>query len=200
MSDFTDRYKELVILQYYNSPKAQAEINLYAEEFENTFDFLNDFVNQFDIDKAYGDRLDLIGKIVGVSRVLENGIARYFFGFQGATNALGYGQGRWRGDNDSSFTPTELTDGEYRFVIKAKILKNTFSACIESNEYRRGMQETVALMFSNKAYVVDNLDMTMTLNIDDDYPNNDVDLLNNNGLIPRPQGVKIIINYITPPT
>ena len=36
----------------------------------------------------------------------------------------------------------------------------------------------------------------MTLNIDDDYPSDDVDLLVNAGLLPNPMGVEFIINYV----
>lgn len=195
MSDFTDIYKEYLILQYYNKPKATAEMQLYAEEFESVFNFLNSFLTEFDLDLATGDRLDLIGKIVGINRVVEGGITKYYFGFSGAVGALGYGEGRWRGDSDALATPSELDDGQYRLFIKAKASKNNADARVVSDE-RVGMQDEISNLFDKRAYVVDNQDMTMTINIDDDYPSTDVDLIVNAGLLPNPQGVSFIINYI----
>ncbi len=195
MSEFTDIYKEYIILQYYSKSKATAEMELYASEFENVFDFLNDFVNQFDIDKATGDRLDLIGKIVGVSRIVEGGVVKYYFGFSGAVGALAYGEGRYRGANDDTTANSTLDDGTYRVFIKAKVAKNNVAAVSVSDE-RTGIQETVSQLFGNKGYIVDNLDMTMTLNLDNSVPSTDVDLIVNAGLLPNPQGVGFIINYI----
>ena len=48
MSDFTDIYKELVILQYYQKEKAQGEIKVYSDEFENVYSFLNEFCTSSD--------------------------------------------------------------------------------------------------------------------------------------------------------
>jgi len=195
MSDFTDLYKEYLILQYYNKPKAVAEIQVYSEEFENNFNFLNDFFTEFDLDQATGDRLDLIGKIVGISRIVEEGVQKFYFGYAGAGNELAYDEGRYRGDSDVLATPTQLDDGQYRIFIKAKVTKNTSSSKVVSDE-RTGLQQSISDLFNKKAYVVDNLDMTMTINIDDDVPTSDVDLIVNAGLLPNPQGVSFIINYI----
>lgn len=195
MSDFTDIYKEYVILQYYNQPNAQAEIQLYSDEHENIYDFYNDFYTQFDLDQATGDRLDLIGKIVGLSRIIEGGIVKEYFGFGGATGALAYGQGRWRSESDTLTSPSELDDGQYRLFLKAKVIKNNSNAKMITDD-REGYNTQISRLFDKRAYAVDNLDMTITLNIDDDYPSGDVTLLQNSDLLPRPQGVSLIINYI----
>jgi len=195
MSDFSDIYKEYLILQYYNKPKASAEMALYTAEFENVFNFLNSFIDEFDVDKATGDRLDLIGKIVGVGRLVSGGVVHEFFGFFGAAGALAYGQGRYRGAGDSLVSGSTLNDGQYRIFIKAKIAKNTVHAVTVSSDFT-GIQETINDLFVQKAHVVDNLDMTMTINIDDDVPTGDVDLIVAAGLLPNPQGVEFIITYI----
>jgi len=196
MSDFTDIYKEYLILQYYDKPNATAEMESYISEFENVFNFLNSFLSEFDIDQASGDRLDKIGKIVGLMRVVEGGVPKKFFGFDGNAQSLAYGQGRWRKSGDTLADSSTMNDGQYRFAIKAKIAKNTVSAKVITDDGREGMQSIISRLFEKRAYVVDNLDMTMTLNIDDDYPSDDVDLLVNAGLLPNPQGVNFIINYI----
>ena len=196
MSDFTDIYKEFLILQYYDKPNAVAEIEAYSSEFENVFDFLKQFLQEFDIDQATGNRLDLIGKIVGVPRFIAGGIPKNFFGFQGDPQSLAYGEGRWRVLSDTLADSALMNDGQYRFAIKAKIAKNTVSAKVITDDDREGMQSIISRLFDKRAYVVDNLDMTMTLNIDDDYSSDDVDLLVNANLLPNPQGVRFIINYI----
>jgi len=167
MSDFTDVYKELIILQYYPKAKAQGEINLWSSEFENVYSFLNEFFNQFDLDVATGDRLDKIGKIVGISRIVEGGAAKKFFGYLGALNVLGYDDGRYFVEGDDLYTDSELTDGQYRLFIKAKITKNNVSAIMVDDE-RSGLQSAIQSLFNGEAYVIDNQDMSLNLYISSD--------------------------------
>jgi len=188
MSDFTDIYKELVILQYYQKDKAQAEIKLWSDEFENVYSFLNDFFNEFDLDNATGDRLDKIGKIVGISRIVEGGVPKNFFGYQGAANALAYGQGIYFVTGDDLYTDSELTDGQYRIFIRAKIAKNNASAVIVGDE-RDGLQDAIQSLFNGEAYVLDNQNMTLSLFISSSVPVNDLILIVKADLLPRPQGV-----------
>lgn len=68
MTDFTDVYVNLLIKQYYEKPNAVAEIAAQAATWETIRDVLADFENQFDLDQATGDQLDLIGKLVGLPR------------------------------------------------------------------------------------------------------------------------------------
>ena len=193
MSDFTDIYKELVALQYYSKEKAQGEIKVYSDEFENVYNFINDFFSEFDLDVATGDRLDKIGKIVGLSRIVEGGVAKSFFGYIGAPNVLGYGEGRYFVEGDDLYTDSELTDGQYRVFLKAKISKNNASAVIVSDE-RDGLQAAIQNLFNGEGYVTDNLDMTLTLYVSSYLPENDLILIIQAGLLPKPQGVRY--NYV----
>ena len=189
MSDFTDMYKELVILQYYSKEKAQAEIKLWSDEFENVYSFLNQFFTEFDLDQATGDRLDKIGKIVGQSRIVEGGVTKNFFGYQGASNALAYGAGRYFVEGDDLYTDSELTDGQYRAFIKAKVSKNNASAIITGNG-RDGLQDAIQLLFNGSGYVYDNQDMSLNLYIDDTFPTDDLILIIKANLLPKPQAVR----------
>ena len=65
MSTFIQEYAKLIVKQYYSKPKARAEIEFKIGEFEKLYNIINTFPDEFDIDLAYGDRLDKIGKIVG---------------------------------------------------------------------------------------------------------------------------------------
>jgi hypothetical protein len=67
---FESEYKDLLIKQYWEKPKAAAEIELQATTWKKVYEFLQSFETEFDLDEAYGDRLDIIGRIVGISRIL----------------------------------------------------------------------------------------------------------------------------------
>ena len=79
--DFIDEYVALLIMQYSDSPNAVAEIELLMRTWSKVYDFFISFFDEFDLDQAYGDRLDIIGKLVGVSRIVTDGIEKKYFGF-----------------------------------------------------------------------------------------------------------------------
>jgi len=189
MSEFTDIYKELVILQYYQKPKAQGEIKTYSDEFENVYSFLNDFFTEFDLDQATGDRLDKIGKIVGISRIVEGGVLKKYFGYDGGPNILPYDQGRYFSEGDELFTDSELDDGQYRIFIKAKVAKNNASAILVGDE-RDGLQDAIQLLFDGEAYVTDNQNMTLNLYVSSAVPDDDLILIIQADLLPKPQAVR----------
>jgi len=68
MSEFTDGYVDLLIKQYWDKPNARAEIAAQSATWETVRDVIADFGNVFDLDKATGDQLNIIGKIVGLPR------------------------------------------------------------------------------------------------------------------------------------
>lgn len=185
-----EEYLKFIIQQYYGKPNAMAEMTLITKEFEKVFNILNDFVNQFDLDKATGDRLDLIGKIVGISRIVEDGIPKEYFSFLGNPLGKGFGKGSFfRGTTDSGFSPTELNDNQYQFFIKAKIAKNISKAVMVSDD-KDSIQDAVTYLFDSNAYVIDNQDMTLTIYVDSIFNENEVKFLRSLNLLPKPQGVR----------
>lgn len=195
--DFIDQYLELLIIQYSDRPNAIAEIELLTGTWSTVFDFFNAFFAEFDLDLAYGDRLDKIGKLVGVTRIVEEGLVKKYFGFEGITNALTFGAGPFFSIvNDSGFTSTELNDTQFRFFIRSKISKNISSAYMV-NDDRRSLQQAIQFLFKNRAFVVDDKDMSLTIYVDESFPAEDLTLIQALDLIPRPQGVRIknIISY-----
>lgn len=201
MSTFIEQYRNLIIQQYYDRTKAPAEIDLYSSEFELIFNFISDFENQFDLDQATGDRLDLIGKIVGASRIVESAdpvIKEYFsFADNPDPNARTFGEAPFFDIvNDTQVTDTELDDVRYRFYLRAKISKNIAAALMESDD-QVSIQDIIQYLFNGKAFVVDNLDMSLTIYVDEDIPEEDIKLILDQDLIPKPQGVryKFVIKY-----
>lgn len=195
--DFIDQYRDLLIIQYSDKARAVAEVELLASTWSKIFDFFNAFFTEFDLDNAYGDRLDIIGKIVGVSRIVPEGVAKKYFGFSGITNALTFGEGKlFDLFRDSLYTSTQLNDEQYQFFIRAKIAKNITSAYLTSDD-RVSLQDTVQFLFKNAAFVVDNKDMSLTIYVDEAFRAEDLLLLEQLNLIPKPQGVgyKFIVEY-----
>lgn len=194
----SDDYANLLIMQYAGKPKAKAEIKAYAEEYERLYNFALSWFEELDIDKAWGHRLDLIGKIVGIDRIVEKGYAKKYFGFEGATNAKGFGKApMFNAVRDSAYSDTELSDEQFRFFIKSKIAKNITSAKMANDGDRLSLQETVQYLFEGLAYVDDNKNMTLTLYIDESYDEDDIRIIMQEGLLPSPQGVgyKFVNNY-----
>lgn len=194
---FVSDYRNLLIKQYWDKPKARAEIEFKAARYEKIFNWLNSFPIEFDLDNAYGDRLNIIGKIVGVSRIVPSVIPKLAFGFSDNSNSRGF-DSKFSPVADTSpfsskfspdYTDLVLDDPNYYLFIKAKIAKNFGSPyLVDINDI--SIQDAVNALFDGAAYVVDNYDMSMNLYVSPEY---DVFLLKGVmalNLLPKPQGVR----------
>lgn len=191
--EFLKQYTDLLITQYFNQPKAKAEIELIITNAMIQYLFLNSFKAEYDLTTAWGNRLDVLGKIVGVKRIVTDGILKTYFGFDGLENAEGFGQAPFYDlFKDSGYTDTELSDAQMRFYIHAKAIKNATSAYLTSDE-KISLQDAFLYLFDNKAYVTDNYSMSITLHIDDSVPIDDITLAIAQNLLPHPQGVRIFL-------
>lgn len=65
---FESEYRDLLIKQYWDKPNAKAEVAVLIDSWKKVFDFLGAFPAAFDVDEATGDRLDIIGRVVGIRR------------------------------------------------------------------------------------------------------------------------------------
>ena len=183
-------YEDLLIIQYSDKPKASAMVSAIVNRFKNTFDTLSMFETEFDLDTARGVQLDIIGKIVGISRNIENIIPKIFFGFDDNINAKGFGLAPFFTLDQSEYSDTQLTDSDYRFFIKMKIIKNTAKATM-SDDDNRNINTAILSMFDGYAYMVDNKDMTVTLYIENSPKAYLLPYAINLNLIPLPQSVGI---------
>lgn len=194
---FINEYLKLLIKQYYNKPKARAEISLLIGSYSKVYGLFNAFIDAYDVDKAIGHQLDVIGRIVGISRNVPSVIPKLFFGFEGDDSARGFADkfntliesAPFYDKFSNAYTDLQLDDNDYRFFIKAKIAKNSASAFIASDE-RVSIQDVIQILFNGEAYVIDNKDMTLTLHVP---PTINLDILRlvvNLNLLPKPQGVR----------
>jgi len=204
MGLFTDEYKKLLIVQYSDKPKALATIESLLAPLEDIYDNMFLLEDAFDLDKALGVQLDVIGKIVGISREVPFVVPKNFFGFQDNTltaypmgnkflNVIAY---PIKDKFELDYSTGILDDYRFRIFIKAKIAKNYAVAKFYS-ENGISLPNALDYLFSSKSYVVDNKNMSMTIYIDREFDINLIQYIKQLDLIPRPQGVryKAIIQY-----
>jgi hypothetical protein len=192
-----DETVNLLIKQYWEKPKAKAEIELQASTWETTRAFLEALDPAFDLDGAVGPQLDVLGRIVGISRSVPEVIAKVYFGFSINPANKGFADrfdslrigGPFFDRFSSAFTDLQLNDNDYRFFIRVKAAKNRASGYVSSDQYI-GIQDVVLSAFDGRAYVVDNLDMTLTLYVSPTVSEDRIRLIRALDLLPKPQGVR----------
>ncbi len=168
--DISSYYVERLASQYRNKPKAAETIALLAKAV--TADGLAfDLNTAFDLDLAFGDQLDTIGKYVGAPR--DVGVVDFtnFFGFvsyaypTGTDNEHGFTSytslslnrdAVWLRYNTTGRSSSMLPDFSYRQLIKLKIVTNS------SDNTTGSIQEQIRLFYPGALQLRDNQDMTMT--------------------------------------
>lgn len=193
----TEFYEQLMIIQYYEKPKARAEIGLKAGYHQDLKKFIDDLQLSFDLENASGDRLDKIGKLVGQSRIVPLVVQKRLFGFDINQNALGFSSkfdnSRIGAPFSSKFTPIytdyELDDFNYTLLIKARIANNVAHAVMVGDSTTISLQDVISKVFGDGTVLVDNKDMTLNLLVPSSFDPERLRLIKNAGLLPSPQGV-----------
>lgn len=191
-----DEYEKLLIVQYADKPKASATVSAIVSRFKNISDVIEQFESAFDLDTAIGAQLDIIGKIVGISRNVEGVIPKIFFGFDDNVNARGFGLAPFYTTDQAQYTDTQLSDSDYRFFIRMKIAKNHVKATM-SDDNGSNLNAVILSMFEGYAYMVDNKDMTVTIYIENSPKSYLLPYAITLDLIPLPQAVDIKYISIT---
>lgn len=125
MSTFYQEYShELIVNQLRDSPNYVEVIRLLAEDFGEASDIYDYIAKNINIMNAGGVWLDLIGDIVGVSRVFDKEVQPVFFGFADQAHTTGFGQARFRESGDKTTASSVLNDDDYRVVIIGQIARN----------------------------------------------------------------------------
>lgn len=197
-----DEITNLLIKQYWEKPKAKAEIDLYARSWETCREFLASLDPAFDLDNAVGAQLDVLGRIVGISRSVPAVIPKVYFGFSINPNNEGFASkfnalrvgGPFFDKFSVPFTDLQLGDSDYRFFIRVKASLNRAAGYVSSDQYI-SIQDVVLAAFDGRAYVIDNLDMTLSLYVSPVVSLDRLRLIRALNLLPKPQGVryKVII-------
>lgn len=175
-----------VISQYANSPIiSQLCVNM-GQYLDPTVDFDSFFDTIWNVDTAIGLGLDIWGRIVGVQRVLQIPSGGKYLGFEEAGGATvdPFGQSPF-------FAGTTLTnnfrlsDDSFRLLILAKAFANISDGSIKS------INRILLTLFPGRgnAYVVDNLDMTMTYMFKFLLSPVEAAIVEQTGVLPKPVGV-----------
>ena len=185
-------YSDLLIWQYQGKPKALSTIKMIEYEFAQSFTDLYQIQDVLSIETATGDQLDLVGKHVGQSRIVNGYTLRQFFGFKNAKNALGFskeleGGGQWYRLRDPLADSVRLSDDDYRFLIKCRVIKNYQLGTVPN------IIEACQFVFGDGCKVIDNLNMTVSVKV----PKKKLTqfstfAVRNLDIIPRQAGTKII--------
>lgn len=178
-----------VISQYANSPIILQLISNMAEYIDPTALFDKFFILVFNVDTAVGYGLDVWGRIVGVSRVLQIPLDDKYFGFEQADpDAYPFGEGIFY--NNSGLTSNfALADEAYRKLIFAKALANISDGSIPS------INQILVNLFASygNCYVTDEGDMAMTYTFGSELSKVDFAIVSQSGVLPRPVGVSVTV-------
>ena len=200
MTDFEKAYIDLLIKQYWQQAKAPAEIRLQSRTWEKAVNWLQSFLQEFNIDIATDDRLDIIGRIVGVNRIVPNvipePIPKIAFGFEENPDSRSFDdkftpltdRAPFRNKFEVQYTSLQLDDTSFRFFINAKIAKNIGSPYM-ADDQGISIQEAVNNLFEGRAYALDIQDMTLRLYVSPLFNIDRLRAILSAGLLPKPHGV-----------
>ena len=178
-----------VISQYANSPVLLQLIENMAEYIDPAALFDDFFKLVFNVNTAQGYGLDVWGRIVGVSRVLQLPQDEEYLGFEQADpSAYTFGEGIFF--NNSTLTANfALSDTAFRRLILAKALANISDGSIPS------INQILINLFGDygNCYVTDGGDMTMTYTFGSALSPVDYAIVAQSGVLPRPVGVAATI-------
>lgn len=179
-------YSGLITSQHRDKPKFRAMVEAVAGCFAGATNAAASLSDLFDLDKAVGKQLDIVGEWVGLSRYISTPLAVYFsFGVDG----LGFGQGSWKGPYDPDQGLTRLDDETYRTMLRAKIAANSWDGTMPTLQ---DLLDQVFVDTSTLAFAVDNQDMTMKVCFSGTHPSAVLSSLFANGYLPiKPGGVRL---------
>ena len=190
-------YIARLIYQYSQQPNAQMLTALMVKQ--ALADDLTTLLSQaFNIDTAVGPQLDIIGAYVGVKRNINpvptspNAWELYPYSGTPTTNGIGmrlYNNsvnttGVWESYSAISQPATNLSDTQYRLVIKLQIILNYNDGTLAS------IQNYLNNLLPGYATVVDNQNMTLTYTVNQ---NSIISATLLTQFLPKPMGVGITV-------
>jgi len=125
MSGNVTPYLNKITSEHSDKPKFMAMVAATVQPFADIQALFSDsIVRLYDLDKAYGNQLDVVGQWAGLSRQLAAPITGVYFAFD--TAGVGFDYGVWKGPYDPSTGLVDLPDDYYRLALSARILNNAW--------------------------------------------------------------------------
>lgn len=120
---------QTVISQYANSPILTQLIASFDAAVDQTLNFELLYDNIWNVNSAQGYGLDVWGRIVGISRIVEVPSSSTYFGFAESTSGQPFGQAPFY-NYEPTTSSYALSDTAFRQLILAKALANISSCSI----------------------------------------------------------------------
>lgn len=136
--DYREEVREKTTSQFYDGVVFNKLLDIIHNETQDVQEVYRGLMQERSLDTAYGEQLDVLGRIVGQPRTLIDADLFEFFGFRFNYQAGSYGSitfpdvgAVWWDGNAKMTGNITLEDSLYRLLIKAKIAKNTTRATPE---------------------------------------------------------------------
>jgi hypothetical protein len=175
---------ETILSQYANSPIIREIVARWADAFRQDAN-VDDFYNMiWNVETAQGYGLDLLGRIVGVNRVLRIPAQVPYIGW--ASDAYNWGNGIWYGLGTATQNYS-LTDDAFRRLVLAKAALNICDGSTPA------INRALLTLFPNRGncYVRDNGGMAMTYVFGQDLTPVELAIVAQSGVLPKPVGVSV---------
>jgi hypothetical protein len=189
-------YNKTIISQYANSPTLLRLISNMLAYIDPRANFQAFYQFVWNVDTAVGFGLDIWGKIVGVSRLIQLSSNIKTFGYQNADvppDWQPFGQGTFT-SGAASAQAYLLPDDAYRTLILAKALANISATTAPAlNQLLRNL-----FPGRGRCYVIDSGAMTMHFVFEFALSNVEFAILSQSGALPHPAGVGYNVIVIPP--
>lgn len=186
----TFNYEDTILSQFANSPTILSLIGSFSAAVNPSANIDAFFANVWNVLTAQGAGLDIWGRIVGVTRVLQVSTGQWL-GFEEAgdtTVETPFGQAPFfnGGSATSNFA---LTDDAFRQLILAKAYANISNGSIPS------INQILMTLFgaSGTCFCTDGQNMTMTYAFEFTLTPVQAAIVSQSGVLPRPSGVQVTI-------
>lgn len=187
------KYLALVAGQHADKPKFIALLSMVLQPVADIIALIESIPDAFDLDKAVGKQLDVVGEWVGVSRTITVPLPQVYFSLD--VPGLGLDEGTLKGPFDPTTGLLSLPDDAYRTLLRARIAANHWDGTIP------GAYAVWDALFSASGYgilIVDNGDMSMMYALRGPVPDAVTLALFTGGYLNlKPAGVRVS-QYLTP--
>lgn len=126
-----DLVEQNIATEYREAPNLRGYIDALLKGHTLLDEIFVELGLRLDIDAMSGANLDVIGRIIGQSRIVIDASGVPFFGFMGNPQAYGFGDprdpsvgGRFRAPGEALTGNKRLIDSEYRTFLKARVIRN----------------------------------------------------------------------------
>lgn len=179
-------YFATIISQYANSPILTQLIKDFAECVDQTRNMDDFYSLMWNVDTAVGYGLDVWGRIVGVTRIVQVPSPQRYLGFEEATiiSADPFGQSPFY--SGAPLTDNyALSDDAFRTLIFAKALSNISNGSIQS------INQILLNLFPGRGncYATDEGGMEMTYTFAFELTAVERAIIGQSGVLPKPVGV-----------